>query len=248
MVKKRYQEILNMTDHRTHQLPEGPWLMTQRWDHLLFIHLPVEKEIMEANIPNGLELDIYEGTAWITILPFRIRDMHFRKIPPIPFLQSFLELNVRTYVQRNGVKGIYFFSLDANKLPAVLGARMASLPYVYSNMKMEREKDTYYYMCSRKGSSKEFRASYRPFSNPFYPEKNSLSYWLLERYYLWASRNKSLYSGGIHHMPWRIQQAEVAIEEENILPDMKGINLTGNPIYQYCFSKRVLFWPIKKVK
>ncbi|MFC4401746.1 YqjF family protein [Gracilibacillus xinjiangensis] len=242
-----YKEILHTTDHRDKQLPGGPWLMSQRWDHLLFIHLPVSKEVMKKHIPDGLELDTYEGTAWITILPFKLSKMHFRKIPPIPFLNTFLELNVRTYVKRNDTKGIYFFSLDADKFPAVLGARAATLPYVYAKMDMKQKGNTFYYYCRRKRSSKAFKGSYRPISEPYYPERNSLSHWLLERYFLWSKRNDSLYSVGIHHRPWKVQDVEVEIEEESILPDFAKDTIIGKPVFHYAYSRRVLFWPIKKV-
>ncbi|WP_163581342.1 YqjF family protein [Gracilibacillus saliphilus] len=242
-----YNDILNSTKHRDCSLPPGHWLMTQRWDHLLFIHLPIDKEVVQRHIPDGLEIDTYEGSAWITVLPFKINNMHFRKLPPIPFLRSFLELNVRTYVKRNGVKGIYFFSLDADNLPAVLGARIASLPYLYARMEMKKKKDTIYYECKRKGSLKELSVCYRPVSEAYYPERDSLSYWLLERYVLWSYRNNFLFKGSIHHKKWKVRDTVVDIETENIMPEFAKGKVIKKPIFHYAYSKRVLFWPIKKV-
>lgn len=244
-----YKDILNSTAHRSYPLPEGPWLMTQRWDHVFFIHLPVSKDIITRFIPNGLELDCYEETAWISILPFQISNMHFRKLPPIPFVHSFLELNVRTYVTRNGIPGIYFFSLDASNLPAVLGARIVTLPYFYAKMKMKKQSGTFYFNSIRKGSSNAvFEGSYRPISEAYYPEKPSLSNWLLERYSLWSYRNHSLYRGDIHHKRWKIQDVEATVEKENMLLDFPRNMIVGNPIFHYAYSRRVLFWPLKKVK
>src|SRR5699024_3883131 len=97
-----YNEILNHTEHREYPMPDGPWGMTQRWDYLLFMHLPVSNNILAPYIPKGLVLDTFEGSAWISILPFKINNMHFRDLPPIPFVHSLLELNVRTYVKRDG--------------------------------------------------------------------------------------------------------------------------------------------------
>lgn len=244
-----YKSILKNTQHREYPLPNGPWVMTQKWDHLLFMHLPVPREILKAQVPNGLELDTYGGEAWITIIPFKISDMRLRKIPPFPFLRSFLELNVRTYVRRNGILGIYFFSLDAEKLLAVLGARMATLPYFYAKMKMKERSGSFHYSSKRRGSSDAiFKGSYRPISEAYYPKKGSLAHWLVERYYLWSSKGGSLFRGDIHHKQWKIQDAGATITKQNMIPFLPENNRTEKPLLHYGYSQRVLFWPIKKVE
>ncbi|WP_010651695.1 YqjF family protein [Oceanobacillus massiliensis] len=242
-----YKDILNRIEHRDHPLPAGPWLMTQRWDHLLFMHLPVSKNIMKSLIPEGLELDTYNDKAWITIIPFKVNNMRLRKVPPVPFMNSYLELNVRTYVIKNGLPGIYFFSLDANMLSAVLGARVGTIPYFYAKMSMKRMGSTYHYNSRRRGSSKAvFKGSYRPLSAPAQPKKHSLSYWLLERYFMWSHRGKQLYRVGIHHLQWEVMDVEVTIEKQEMMPFLPAEAVIGNPIFHYAHSKRVLFWPIKK--
>lgn len=244
-----YKDTLNSTTHRDLPSPNEPWLMTQKWNDLLFIHLPVSKSLLEAKLPVGLELDLFKGTAWISIIPFKISNMHLRKIPPLPFLNSFLEVNVRTYVKHNGIPGVYFFSLDANNLPAVIGARIVSLPYFYAKMNMIKEKDTIYFDTIRKASSTViFEGSYKPISKAYYPEPSSLNHWLLERYFLWSFKNNSLFQGAIHHKQWKIQDAEVTIKKQNMLPDFQDDMLVGNPTFHYADVKRVLAWPIKKVE
>lgn len=242
-----YKAIRNNTEHRECPLPHGPWVMTQKWDHLLFMHLPVSKEVMKKQIPEDLEVDTFDGEAWITIIPFKISDMRLRKMPPIPFLRSFLELNVRTYVRRNGLPGVYFFSLDADKLLAVLGARIATLPYFYAKMKMKKRADTFHYSTTRRGSSDAFfKGSYHPISESYFPEKGSLTYWLLERYYLWSYKGGALFRGDIHHSQWEIHDAEAAIMKQDMIPFLPE-NVHEKPLLHYASSKRVLFWPIKKV-
>ncbi|SEI14233.1 hypothetical protein SAMN05192559_1203 [Halobacillus karajensis] len=245
-----YKDIIKSTQHREYSLPDGPWLMTQKWNHLLFMHFPVSKEVIKDHIPRDLELDTYEGTAWITIIPFKVSDMRLRKMPPVPYLNSYLELNVRTYVRRNGLPGIYFFSLDADKILAVLGARLATLPYYYSKMKMKEEKEnTFHYTSMRKGEPEAiFKGSYGPISEAYFPEKGSLAYWLLERYYLWSYKKGALFRGGIHHKQWKIHDAEVAIENQNLSSFLPDHFFNKRPLLHYAFSRRVLFWPIKKIK
>lgn len=242
-----YKNILHHIEHRDYPLPHGPWLATQKWNHLLFMHLPISKDTLIKYIPKALELDTYDDSAWITIIPFKVSNMRPRKLPPIPFLQSYLELNVRTYIKHNGRQGIYFFSLDADKLLAVLGARLATLPYFYANIYMKKKEDAFYFDSKRKGKSEvTFEGSYRPISEAYYPKRSSLTYWLLERYFLWSYRNNSLFRGDIHHKQWKIYDVETTIVSENMLSFLPDDTIIGEPIFHYASSKRVLFWPIKK--
>ncbi|WP_176330380.1 YqjF family protein [Oceanobacillus rekensis] len=244
-----FKNILQYTNHRDYPLPHGPWLATQKWNDLLFMHSPVPIETITKYIPKSLELDTFDGSAWITIIPFKVSNMRPRKMPPIPFLHSYLELNVRTYVKHKGIQGIYFFSLDADKLLAVLGARLATLPYFYANINLKKKKETFYFDSTRKGKSEAtFKGSYRPVLEAYYPERTSLTYWLLERYFLWSHRNNSLFRWAIHHRRWKIYDVKAIIDNENMLSFLPEDTVVGDPIFHYAHSKRVLFWPIKKVE
>src|SRR5947207_7616312 len=117
-------EIIHQTVHRPWPLPKGPWIMTQTWDNLLFAHWPISPDAMRQVVPPALELDTYDGKAWLGIVPFEITDFRPRSFPGIPGLSTFPEINVRTYVTLGGKPGVYFFSLDAANLPAVIGAWM----------------------------------------------------------------------------------------------------------------------------
>lgn len=244
-----YKEVLNSTAHRNYPLPDKPWIMTQKWNDLLFMHFPVSQNILAAQLPKGIELDTFEGNAWISITPFRVTNMHFRNMPPLPLIHSFIEINVRTYVKKNGVPGVFFLCMDVNNLPAVLGARIAALPYFYAKMNMKKKKDTIHIESIRKNTSDiALKGSYRPASAAYFPDRSSLTYWLMERYFLWSSRGDTLFRGDIHHMQWKVQDAEVIIEKQNLLPDLPDHSILGNPIFHLADTKRVLVWPIKKVK
>src|SRR5690242_15532173 len=105
--------ILRASDHRPWPLPQTPWIMVQIWHDLLFAHWPIPPEVMRQHVPSELRLDVFDGTAWIGIVPFHMSDVRPRWVPPLPGLSRFPELNVRTYVTIDNKPGIYFFSLDA---------------------------------------------------------------------------------------------------------------------------------------
>ncbi len=119
------REYTVKTSHSPRPLPSGRWVMTQRWNDLLFAHWPVPSSVIGPLLPEGLNVDTFHGSAWLGVVPFWMDRIKIRGVPPIPFARSFPELNVRTYVRdrRSGAPGVYFLSLDASNLLAVLSAR-----------------------------------------------------------------------------------------------------------------------------
>src|SRR3954471_5356528 len=154
--------ILNETAHRPWPMPASPWLMTQTWHNLLFAHWPVDARALRERLPPGLPLDLYEGQAWIGIVPFRMTNVAPRGVPNIPFVSAFPELNVRTYVTVGGKPGVYFFSLDAGSVLAVAAARrFYKLPYFWSEMSARTEGGKVEYRSRRRGEGvRRFAARY----------------------------------------------------------------------------------------
>jgi uncharacterized protein len=128
--------ILFATAHRPWPLPTAQWAMTQTWNDLLFMHYAMDPLVLRALVPNVLTLDLYRGTAWLSMTPFWISNLRPPGLPNVPVISKFPELNVRTYVTYKGKPGVFFFSLDAGNLSAVWGARMFyRLPYWHADMK-----------------------------------------------------------------------------------------------------------------
>src|SRR5262245_64711331 len=122
--------ILEQVSHRPWPLPEPPWIMTQTWNDLLFAHWRVDTAQLASMVPAPLELDTFEGEAWIGIVPFHMTNVSPRGVPALPYVSAFPELNVRTYVRVGDKPGVYFFSLDAGNALAVGAARaLFGLPY-----------------------------------------------------------------------------------------------------------------------
>ena len=89
--------ILKHTAHRPWPMPSGPWVMTQSWHDLLFAHWPVNPAELRARVPSEFALDLFEGSAWLGIVPFRMTNVAPRGVPALPWVSEFPELNVRTY-------------------------------------------------------------------------------------------------------------------------------------------------------
>src|SRR5699024_293247 len=133
--------------------------------------------------------------------------------------------NVRTYVKFEGVGGAYFFSLDANKLAIVLGAKMLTLPYKNAKMRMMKGDQINYYSRRKEWNANPatFYGSYRPLTTDFKPaDSGTLTHWLVERYRLWTTRGNTLYQGDIHHKQWKLSEADAEIQTQtltNFLPE-----------------------------
>ncbi|MFT4400185.1 YqjF family protein [Bacillus sp. SW14] len=224
-------------------VPEGMWIMRQAWNDVLFAHWPVDVSILRPLVPPVLELDTYNGQAWISILPFMLTNLRARFLPALPSARAFPELNLRTYVTYKGKPGIYFFSLDADHRLTVLGARtFFHLPYFHADMKTVKKRDNIDYVSKRKDDGKdEFRAAYRPISAPFAAEEDSLDYWLTGRYRLYTTYCNKLYYEDIHHHPWLLQNAEAKFSV-NTIAEAHDISLPeSDPLLHFAKKQDVLF-------
>ena len=174
------RKSLNDTAHRPWPLPPGPWIMAQSWHDLLFAHWPVSVDGLRPLIPSQLEIDTFEGQAWIAVVPFRMSGVRLRGIPAFPWLSAFPELNVRTYVSVRGKPGVWFFSLDAANPIAVSVARYwFHLPYFRARMSCLERGNTIYYQSGRShgnASPAILRGRYAPLGSSVSLKKGSLEH------------------------------------------------------------------------
>lgn len=237
--------LLLETAHRPIPMPSGPWIMKQRWHDLLFAHWPIAPDKLRPLVPGALELDLFDGSAWVAVAPFWMSGIRARLAPPIPFLYKFCELNVRTYVRYKGMPGVYFFSLDAGSLPAVLGARASyKLPYFHAAMLIRSSGEEFDYSSSRLQMPRpaDFHGIYRPISEPRVREQGSIEHFLTERYCLYTIHQGSVLRAYIHHAPWQLQNAEAEFDV-NTMAQASGIELPASkPLLHYSRVIDVLVW------
>jgi len=223
-----------------------PWVMTQRWNDLLFLHYEIEPDELRALVPEVLTLDTYGQRAWVSITPFWMNHLRPPGIPSLPWISHFSEINVRTYVTYGGKPGVFFFSLDASHLSAVWGGRIFyRLPYWHASMKAKGSGSARVaYRTKRSHGPKpaELRASYGPVAPSFHARSQSVEHFLTERYCLYSVNRKRLYRADIHHLPWDLQPASVELEL-NTMAQTAGIELPATPdLAQFSRSQNVLVW------
>jgi len=225
-------------------MPDAPWLMTQSWNRLLFAHWPVDAAQMRRVVPKPFELDVFDGRAWLGVVPFYMSNVGVRATPRLPWLSSFPELNVRTYVRLGDRPGVYFFGLDAGSRVAVAAARvLLNLPYHSATMRVGLNGVVVDYRSVRRSDRSEFRAVYAPTGLPFRSSAGSLEHFLTERYCLYHRDQRGRpYRLEIHHRPWSLQVAKAAIGV-NTIAAASGIAVDRPPqLLHFALRQDVVAW------
>jgi uncharacterized protein YqjF (DUF2071 family) len=220
-------EVVDADREALTRRPAGRPVMFQSWDHLLFLHWVVPADAIGRLLPPGLEVDLFEGRAYVGLVPFTMRGVRPAGLPSVRWLSDFHETNVRTHVHSQGREpGVWFFSLDAaNAVGAWLGRTWFRLPYFFARMSVAVEESPgglrLSYASDRiypgpKPATSRVEAEVR---SPVVPAAiGTLEYFLAERYLLYsASKGGGLFQGRVHHAPYPLQVAEVRSLEESML-------------------------------
>ena len=208
--------------------PDQQVVMYQNWHHLLFLHWEVPANELQALLPPDLTVDLFEGKAYVGLVPFTVTGVRPILLPALPGVSSFDEVNVRTYVHHSGTNpGVWFFSLDANSRLAVEAARAAyHLNYLHSQIDFaatdaalpeitfSAHRDD-----SRGAQPANAGIRYRPIEGPAAPAKaGTIEHFLVERYILYAEdRDRQLWRARVHHQPYPLQKADVTHLEETLV-------------------------------
>lgn len=234
--------------------PAATPVMYQQWRDLLFLHWEFPVATIQQTLPDGLFADTYDGKAYLGIVPFFMRNIRPRLLPAVPGVSNFMELNLRTYVHDEaGVPGVWFYSLDANQRLAVAVARRCfHLPYENAVMSAHRTESGAIHYESQRGAQKDggirCRFEYAPGTELPQPEPESLEFFLVERYRLYAASGHRLWRGGVAHQPYPLCQAEVTAWDEQLL-ELNGFQPTGRPPDHKVLSRGVdvTIFPLRRV-
>ena len=226
--------------------------MRMRWCDLLFAHWIADAAVLRRLIPGGLELDLFDGSAYVGAVPFRMEGVTPRWVPASPGFDAFPELNLRTYVKAGGKPGVWFFSLDAGqKLAVRVARRFFHLPYFDAKFEINNVGDSVEYSAVRthRGApGAAFVAEYRPLGPVYFSAPGTLESWLTERYCLYAADAAGrLYRGEIDHQPWPLQQASAEVQV-NTLGDWLRIEMRAEPdTLHFVKSLAVKAWLVERV-
>lgn len=228
-------------------VPPQPWLIAQTLADVCFFHWPVPAASLQPHIPAPLSLDCHDGTAWISIVAFRVQQERLRFLPPIPGLSSYLQLNLRTYVTYGAEPGVFFFSCDVSSWLHALSARMMwHLPYLPARLQFTARDQRTSLVCERPKlftPAARFEAQMHPSPTPAAIQPGSLANWLTARFSQYLIIRGALHRGDIRHAPWPLQQAEGVIQANTLPASIQLPNLDESPLCHYAFGVTAHVWP-----
>jgi uncharacterized protein len=225
-------------------------VMLHRWENLSFLHWPYAAEDVQGLLPSGLEVDTFDGAAWIGLIPFRLT-VTLPGIPAMPWLSSCPEINVRTYVRGpDGRSGIWFFSLEASGLSAVLTARKwYGLPYRWAGMRLDRRENTVWYESRRRWRGRRPREVISlAVDDPVAPrDLDPLETFLTARWRLYSPRGTGLAATQVEHDPWPVHRARALCVRDELIPALGLAEPEGPPRALFSPGVWVRFAPRRQV-
>lgn len=230
------------------EVPVERAAMVHWWEELTFLHWRFDPQAVQRLLPPGLTVETFDGSAWVGLVPFYLR-VGLPSVPPVPWLSQFAETNVRTYARSpDGISGVWFFSLDAARLGAVVTARATyRLPYFWSEMAIERAGRVLRYRSRRRwpgprGASTdvEIEIGDRFLSH----ELSELDHYLTARWALHSAPRSGLRHARAFHEPWPLYRAEVRRLDDQLIAAAGLPQPTDDPIVHWSPSVEVrIGWP-----
>ena len=229
-------------------------VMLHRWSTMTFLHWPYRSSLLQPFLPARLQLETVDGQAWVGLLPFRMQDVRIPGLPAVPWASHFPETNVRTYVRGpDGQSGIWFFSLEAARLPAVLAARTTyGLPYHWAGMSVEEDGRRVLYQSRRRWHGPDGAAcrAVVEVGDPLGADDlGTLDHFLTARYVLYSVLAGRLVYAHAEHPPWPLTRARVLDLEQDLLQAAGLPAPDGQPLVHHSpgVSVRIGAWrPVRR--
>ena len=201
----------------------GRRVLRQRWAELAYFHWRYPAATVQTLLPDGVRVDTFDGSAWVGLIPFVMRDVRVGPLPPIPYLSTFVEINVRTYVvDANGRRAVWFFSLDVPRSAIVGVARTAfALPYCWSPGAsfVEIDADRRRYRMDRRwprgGGSADI--AFTVGAPVPAADVDEFSHFLSARWALLTTRGGGVLRGAVHHPRWPLHHVSRHAIEQDVI-------------------------------
>lgn len=232
--------------------PSGPWRMRMTWHDLLFAHYPIPLEQLRPLVPESLQIDTFDGSAWIGIVPFWMSGVAPRWMPGLPGVSRFPELNVRTYVSAGNRPGVWFFTLDAdNRMAVEVARRTYHLNYLKARMDLSRRGPWLHYTSrrvDRRFAPAEYECEYRPIGRGFKTQPGTFAHWSTARYCLYTTNSQGqLFRGDIDHPPWVLHSAQLVTHKNSLLESLGLETLRSRPVLYYAHQMPVVAWGLERL-
>lgn len=243
ILAKKIKTILRDYNHRPWPIPTRPWRYYQEWLDLLFLHFQVSYDLLRPLVPAGLQIDQHQGSCYVSLVAFKMKNIRPKNLPAFPPLSDFYEINVRTYIDQDGKKGVYFINIEASKyLSALVAKKLSGLPYEKS--RILRDTQGYHNL----NQEREFRLKTIFEVTDEITLKSSLDTWLTERYCLYLDKPDDIYCFDIHHPEWPLFSLQLKECQLNYTAGDIHLHNENIALIHYSPGVQVLAWDAVTIK
>lgn len=234
------KEILSVTKHRPWTIQSEQWKYYQEWNDAIFLHWQVDFQELQKAVPEGLEIDLYEGKPWVSLVAFTMEKIRPKNLPAFSPVSDFDEINIRTYVKKDNKPGVYFLSIEGgNKISCKIAKILSELPYRHSKIKRQGTS----YISENRHFKEKVHIKYEVGKE--IKVKNELDKWLTERYALFQDTKTSINAFDIHHIEWPLYEVEIKEIEVDYPGFQKMLNNTPHRKH-YSTGVQVIAWDKKR--
>jgi len=224
----------------------------QTWENLLFMHWRMSPDLLRPLVPDFLEIDLYDDNAWISLVALTVQDASPAMGIPLPWLSFFHQVNIRTYVHRDGMAGIWLLSTDVDsQLMVAVARRFFHLPYFLASCHETHLSGTHRWEVIRRRAypPAELSLACRQGDLLGETEPGRVEFFLLDRYAVYAAEGARLFRGRVHHKPWTIWGGTVKKYRSNMI-EVLGIPAPeGEARVHFARSMpQVRVWPMEELK
>ena len=193
-------------------------MLRQDWRHVAFLHWQFEPDLVQALLPEGLEVDTFDGTAWVGLTPFLVLRSRPALLPPVPAVSNFPETNLRTYVVGpDGRDGLWFLTIEAGSLSTTAGARaLLHVPYHWADMAVVRTGSSTTYTSQRRADPAADHRTTVEVGGEVTAHRQ-LAEWLTGRWRAWIRPWGRLATVAVRHEPWPLVGSRLVDHEDGLL-------------------------------
>lgn len=214
--------------------------LTAEWRFLAMLNFRVDPAVLHPYVPQGTELDTWQGEALVSVVGFRFLDTRLLGLP-VPFHRDFDEVNLRFYVRRHAAnevrRGVTFIREIVPRRAIAAIARLAyNEPYVSYPMRSRtparsdtEEGGGVEYAWHAGGRWQQLRVSTA--GSPSHPPAESEAEFITEHYWGYTrQRDGGTVEYEVRHPPWRVWAAT----EASLDCDAAGLY---GPAFAGCLSR-----------
>lgn len=224
---------------------KGPRFGEQKWEDILFLHWPVDKKLLQAQLPPAFQINEWGGSAWLSAVIFTAKETKLIKTPRILSYPNFSQFNLRTYVNFDQEKGVYFLSNKSNDPLMTNLGRLAGLPFTHGQINYQPFEKGAQIQIFDRHQKKGLSLSYRQSSQSFQAKEDSLAHFLTEKYCIWMIKGKSILKLPVSHSSWTLKEADLHIKNKSLVAEY--ISEDTSPIAHYSKLMHAYIHPYERI-